>query len=129
MSALDAWIGSLEDEDFHWEGGNWSGNVPQRRSPFLPNGPRAFAQLIRKINQGEIDGKQTDWGGFVARVTRAQIIDFMAELAGTGQLRAGLNEELMAYVYRLDEHKLYALVAVEQAGDEMDLVDDPDFTL
>lgn len=31
---LDVYIGWLDDPSFSWDGGDWDGNVPVRRSPF-----------------------------------------------------------------------------------------------
>jgi hypothetical protein len=78
MSVLDVWIGRLDDPKFHWDGGDWNGNLPRRVSPFLPTHAPWYL-LVRKIRNGELDGKQVDYGGFVARVTKQQIRDFVRE--------------------------------------------------
>ena len=36
MTYYDAYVGRLDDPNFHWDGGDWNGNVPHRLSPFFP---------------------------------------------------------------------------------------------
>ena len=125
MSYCDVYIGSLEDPGFSWEGGNWEGNCPHRLSPFFPPvGPAygAFSVVIERIRQGVYDGKQVDWGGFVARVTRFEIEKLIEELYTNQQIYGPDStlphlkkqlEELKAYVRRLSTTAKYALVASE----------------
>ena len=77
---LDVYIGWLgDDETLDW-GGEWSlGNLPNPKSPFFPNGHRAFSLLVDKIEAGEFTGEKVDWGGSAAAVTKQQIISFMDE--------------------------------------------------
>jgi hypothetical protein len=70
---LDVYVGSLDDDGFAWNGGNWEGNVPLRRSPFFPDGHKAFWEVRNRITKVELDGKQMDWGRWVARVKKSQI--------------------------------------------------------
>lgn len=122
MSYLDVYIGDLNDPDFRWEGGNWSGNVPTRRSPFFPDGSELQRQVIDRIDTGIYDGKQTDWGGHVARVTKQQIQDLIEDHYGKNQWyidpspmphMLGALNEVRAFVDSLDDKKLYALVTTE----------------
>jgi hypothetical protein len=82
MTYRDVYIGDLDDPNFHWDGGNWRiGNIPRRKSPFFPSVMAVpFWSLLRKIKAGELDGKQTDWGGWVARATKKQIHEFIASV-------------------------------------------------
>lgn len=122
MSYLDVYIGDLGDPSFKWDGGNWNGNVPTRLSPFFPEGARVWRVLINQITNGAYDGKQTDFGGFVARVTKQQIEDFIAVQYSnhdwympSGPMRHMYEqfEELRQFVANLDADKKYALVAEE----------------
>src|SRR5437870_3932645 len=79
MSFLDVYIGDLEDPLFHWDGGNWNGNVPTRLSPFFPHGDRIRRVMLERIDSKAYEGKQTDWGGYVAKVTKQQINDLIEE--------------------------------------------------
>ena len=125
MPYCDVYIGSLEDPHFSWEGGDWNGNCPRRLSPFFPPvGPayHAFYIVVNRINEGIYDGKQVDWGGFVARATRFEIEKLINELytdvplygpdSSSPHLIKQL-EELKAYVRGLSTTQKYALVASE----------------
>ena len=123
MSYEDVWIGDLDDPHFSWDGANWDiANVPRRLSPFFP--PRApFSKLINAIEHGRFVGKQTDWGGWVAKATKAQIQEFIKEAYAEDETYERRDpvlghlydwmQELLAFVNALDDEKLYALVAAE----------------
>ncbi len=121
---LDAYIGWLDDPDFHWEGGDWNSNVPKRRSPFFPNGHAALAAITAAIEAGTIDGKQTDWAGFVARVTKAELTDFVKAMGVTGDRAGAMNQTILDFIATLEDKKPYGLVAVEGVGDSSELFDD-----
>jgi hypothetical protein len=123
MSFLDVYIGDLDDPTFSWDGANWEiGNVPHSTSPYFPP-PVPFGRLIDNIHEGKLVGKQTEWGGSVARARKAEIRAFIDEsysgstlYAQPTPLEADLVEQmrqLLAFVDSLDDHKQYALVAVE----------------
>jgi hypothetical protein len=117
MPFYDVYIGDLQDPTFHWEGGDWNGNVPHRLSPFFPPGylsglKDSFWALITKIETNIFDRKQTDWGGWVARISKDQLLAFIHELYGDYEQSPSL-EELRDYVTTLDPEKRYALVATE----------------
>jgi hypothetical protein len=38
--------------------------------------------LIKKISSGEFAGKQFDWGGWAAKVSKQEILDFITEIYG-----------------------------------------------
>ena len=119
---LDVYIGRLNDRSFKWNGGNWEGNVPRRRSPFFPDGDSAFWEVRNRINQGKLDGKQTDWGGWVARVKKTEIEAIIRDLhdanpwyqPGSPMPHMELRlKELRTYVAGLNDYDTYALVATE----------------
>lgn len=119
---MDVYIGCLEDKDFNWKGGNWDGNVPRRKSPFFPDGDKAFWEVRNRIGKGELDGKQTDWGGWVARAKKAEIEALICDLHDThpwyqpGSSMPHMQQrlkELRAFVAGLNDNDTYALVATE----------------
>jgi hypothetical protein len=122
MSFLDVYIGNLSDPLFHWDSGDWNGNVPTRLSPFFPEGDRVQSTVLRRIEDGTYVGKQTDWGGHVAKITKRQIKDLIEEQYSD---RAWYKDpspmphmlqalqELRSFVDSLDERKLHALIATE----------------
>jgi hypothetical protein len=122
MSFLDVYIGDLSDPSFRWDGGDWNGNVPKRLSPFFPDGHRVQGAVLKRIEDGTYVGKQTDWGGHVAKVTKQQIKDLIEEQYGDREWYKHPSpmphmlqdlEELRAFVDSLQERKLYAFVTTE----------------
>jgi hypothetical protein len=73
---------------------------------------RSILALITKIETNIFDGKRTDWGGWVARISKDQLLAFIHELYGDYEKSPSL-EELRDYVATLDPEKRYALVAAE----------------
>ena len=119
---LDVYIGFLDDLNFAWDGGDWNGNVPHRKSPFFHDGHKAFWEMLRRIEMGDLDGKQTDWGGWVARCKKSQIEAIIRDLyEGHPWYEPGSPmphmeqrlKALKAYVAQLTDDDVYALVATE----------------
>src|ERR1700674_2731718 len=78
----DVYIGKLSEgpDPLDW-GGDWNGNLPASESPlFPPHGADPFSQLITRIKDGRFSGKQVDWGGWVAKVSKAEILRYIAEI-------------------------------------------------
>src|ERR1700688_389658 len=116
MSFYEVFIGSLEDPSFHWEGGNWNGNIPHALTPDFPYGRRDFAEVLRRIEVGIYVGKQVDWGAWVAKVDKQQIERLLGDLYVTTPPAAPQVENLVKLrqaVGQLDADRQYALVAYE----------------
>lgn len=117
---LDVYIGYF-DENFQWDKIPPRGNAPKRRSPFFPYGSKQFSDLKARIQSGEYEGKQTDWGAWVARVNKQQIVEFISDMyAEDKSLDSPTNShlkiqylELLLFVETLDPENKYALAAVE----------------
>ena len=130
MTYFDMWIGDLDDPDFKWHDGNYDGNLPKRKSPMFPpaRDDYFFRDFFRWVELRRNDYKQTDWDGWVAKVTKEDILNFIDHRYKTDPrytdpqqvlYRNGkavfveqLND-LIEYVSSLDDEKLYALVAAE----------------
>lgn len=112
---LDVYIGDIADPRFSWDDGNWEGNVPRRISPFFPDGHRAYSVLVRRIGQGMYVGKQTDWGGWVAKVSKGEIQQFLLSCLNIDVAAQPRSEHaaLVEFVRSLDEDRIYALVGAE----------------
>jgi hypothetical protein len=123
------YIGDLDDPQFSWDGGDWSGNIPKGIGPdFPPNRRQDYGAFHAWVELKKCDWKQTDWGANVARVTKAEILDFiefcyrddpsymdperMLHWKGEAYLVNQLLE-VRRFVSTLDDEKLYALVACE----------------
>jgi hypothetical protein len=81
-----------------------------------------FSRLIKKISDGEIPGRQVDWGAWAAKVSKRDILDFIDEVYHDDQwysdpkLMPHLYENmqrLLAYVRSLPDDGFFALVACE----------------
>jgi len=119
MTWYDVYIG-YNDDSFSWENGNWNGNTPKNGSPRFPT-PTPFNKLIDKIQDGTYQGKQLDWGAWGAKVSKAQIVDFIIDNYHDSWHRLCLNssnnisdlKKVYDFVQKLDEDETYVLVAIE----------------
>jgi hypothetical protein len=119
---VDVYIGELSTgaDPLDW-GGDWNGNAPVRKSPFFP--PSApFYKLKEMISSGKFPGKQVDWGGWAARVSKQDILDFVAEAYRGNTYYTDPNamphlyqdmQTLMSYIHALPDDRSYALAATE----------------
>lgn len=123
MSYYSVYIGYM-DNTFDWDKGDWSGNTPNRRSPFFPPAT-PFDKVIDKIDSGEFEGKQLDWGAWGAKVNKEQIVNFIKESYGDS---SGHNwkrnqvafphlieqmDELISFINTLDDTSIYVIIASE----------------
>jgi hypothetical protein len=78
--------------------------------------------LIDRISSGRFQGKQVDWGGWVAKVKKQEILDFIAEVYRGNEWYTDPKvmphlyqnmQALMVYVRSLPEEGTFALVASE----------------
>jgi hypothetical protein len=132
MTMSDIYIGDLDDPEFRWDGGDSNGNIPARLSPYFP--PRGFhapynAHFFAWLRSNPaVEWKQTDFGGWVAKVTKRQIFEFIRFTYGTdpsytdsektlrwrGEAYLVDNlDGLTRFALALDPKKTYALVATE----------------
>lgn len=116
MTICEVYVGNLKDTGFKWEGGNWNGNIPARLSPIFPpltgNYNRTYASWLSSVG---VESRQTDFGGHVAKVTRSQILDFIASSYANEcapEERERVND-VTQFVNTLLEDQFYALVATE----------------
>lgn len=117
---LDVYIGYFDDY-FQWDNIPPEGKAPKRRSPFFPSGSKQFSELRARIESGVYEGKQTDWGSWVARVNKQQISEFIEIMYADDKSLdnptfSHLKKnylELLAFVETLDPENKYALAAVE----------------
>ena len=81
-----------------------------------------FNELVAAIDAGEVDGKQVDWAGWVARMLPAEIAAFFEKHLGSSWAEPddGLPDhmrenqiEFKRFVEGLDPNRRYALVASE----------------
>lgn len=129
MTSCAVYVGDLNDPAFDWEGGSWESNIPARMSMDFPSEREHYNGIYRRwVEEKFIDCKQTDFGGWVARVTKAQIEDYLAycydsdpsytEKRRMLEWRGKYYQvekliEIRAFLKGFDNQKLYALVATE----------------
>jgi len=112
MTFCSTYIGDLDDPSFSWEADNWSGNIPRRLGPSFPGYLEHYnAQFKRWVVEANVTWKQTDYGGWVAKVDKLQLLDFITYCYGPDP--KGKVLELIQFVNDLDDNKIYGLVAEE----------------
>ena len=114
MTYCSTYIGDLAGPSFKWNGGDWNGNIPPRISPTFPpvrmpnNYNRKFHDWVAST---KVTCKQTDYGGWVARVGKAQLLDFIQYCYGSERDEA--VNKFVDFVNSLEDAGQYALVAEE----------------
>jgi aspartate carbamoyltransferase regulatory subunit len=109
---VEVYIGDLNDPDFKWEGGDWSGNAPSRISEFFPSPSKLFDSIIIQINNNQINGKQVDWGCWVAPLYPNEIL-VIIENYEMDRKTANQARSIKRFVTNLNSNQKYALVACE----------------
>lgn len=77
---IDVYIGrldSVENGTFKWDGGDYSGNTPNRISPYFPYGYETIKQIWKIIDSGQYDGKQLDWGAWGVKMDKQSLLMFI----------------------------------------------------
>ncbi len=125
MTFYEAYIGDLKedaDEPFTLEEGDWNGHFPDRISELFPperSGESPFSRIMGLAFQKTYKGAQTDWGTWVAVVSKQDITAFLSEVYGDEPVPLHMEHlnkqlaELREFVAGLDDSKRYALVAQE----------------
>lgn len=123
------YVGDLDDPAFQWEGGDWDGNIPSAVTPnFPPPSQHYNADYFEWVGNSGVEWKKTDFSGYVARVTKPQILEFIDFCYGPdpsyrGPRRTRIRNrkphivydpnEIRDFVVSLSDAKEYALVAEE----------------
>ncbi|MEN8131087.1 MAG: hypothetical protein ABFS45_13005 [Pseudomonadota bacterium] len=118
MTYCSTYIGDLSDPEFHWDGGDWNGNIPQGIGfPFpdtlehYPTLGHYNSKFFDWVGREKVTYKQTDYGGWVARVNKAQLLNFIQFCYGSEPHEE--VDKLIDFVNTLEESDEYALVAEE----------------
>lgn len=111
MTSYVIYVGSADDPAYVRDDGDWSGNSPEMLSPNVFAGDlHSHHRLLDMIGPGQLPGKQTDWGCWVAIASKAQIIEFFDDVPFRDDTA---REEMAKFLSSLDGQKQYALVALE----------------
>ena len=117
MTDCCVYVGDLKDSKFNWEGGDWNGNVPGAITPSFPPPPNHYnADFHAWVKRTGVECKQTDFGGWVAKATKNQVLDYLRTTYSSSQdlpwVKLSLPE-VFESSEALDDHTFYALVATE----------------
>jgi len=125
MPYLEVYIGRLSgsDDPLDWGGDPSIGNTPPRIGPlFPPNLGKSFRCLVGKIKDGQLSGKQVDWGAWAATVSKREILTFVEETYRGDRSYSDPDymphlfpqmRLLLDFVHSLPDDGRFALVATE----------------
>ena len=73
-------MGDLNDPEFQWSGGDWNGNQPKAILPDFPPTRGAYNSVFHEWVEATpgLECKQTDYGCWVAKVSNAQLADYLS---------------------------------------------------
>jgi len=104
LTFYDVYIAQSDDPSYTKDDGDWSGNAPAALSPVLYDRNR-FHRICDMVAQGELPGKQTDWGCWVVIVDKKQVLDFFKDVQ--------IPRQMAEFLKSLKDSQSYALVARE----------------
>ncbi len=130
MTSRAVYLGDPADEQFEFEGGEPAGNFPGRLGPAWPLNRQGedhlqwgvYSRIVGLAMSGQFEGRQADWGCWVLRMTRGELLAFLDECYGQGPvyppewtIRGQRKEdhEIRRFVRRLDPCARHLLVALE----------------
>ncbi|MGD9417373.1 MAG: hypothetical protein Q7R22_000410 [Verrucomicrobiota bacterium JB025] len=110
MAYYHLYVGDASDTKFHWDGGDYSGNIPEVILNLGGTGLPGCIAARNLLESPKYGGRVLDWGSSGARLTKARIIEFLNEFEGP--LLAG--NPTLARIQTLEDDREYILVACEQ---------------
>jgi len=124
MTDFAVYIGRMDDPEFKWDGGDWNNNVPKAITPRFPDSSLMFSKIIRSIRNGEMPGKQTDFGGWVVPMSLGDVVQYVNSAYAPDaydpesksiyeQQNFAALKKLWEAIEKLDSETDYALVAWE----------------
>ena len=110
MSFNNLYVGDASDPKFHWEGGDYSGNIPVIILDLGGIGLMGCVEARSLLKSQKYGGRVLDWGSSGARLTKERIIEFLSEF-GQPRIASSLTAER---IKTLEEGKEHILFACEQ---------------
>ncbi len=108
MTYWDVWISDPDDPDFTWEQGEGEfDHSPEKLKgcPAIYHRAMWFT-IMERIKDGTYQGKQLDWGSWVAKVNKKQIRELCEEVGS-------VDKEFISFIESLKDDRVYALVIEE----------------
>jgi hypothetical protein len=110
MSFYNLYVGDASDPKFHWDGGDYSGNIPEIILDLGGIGLFGCIDARNLLEDAKYGGKVLDWGSSGARLTKARIIEFLNDFKGS---RSTGNPD-SSRIDALEDDREYILFACEQ---------------
>lgn len=110
MSFYNLYVGDASDPKFHWDGGDYGGNIPEIILDLGSIGLTGCVEIQNLLESLKYGGKVFDWGASGARLTKEQIVEFLNESIGSTMTRGVAH----AKVQTLEDGREYILFACEQ---------------
>jgi hypothetical protein len=110
MSLNNLYIGDASDPKFHWDGGDYSGNIPEIILDLGGIGLMGCVEARSLLESPKYGGRVLDWGSSGARLTKERIIEFLNEFDPPRIISRTAAEHIQA----LEADKEYILFACEQ---------------
>ena len=109
MSLYHLSIGDASDPKFHWDNGDYGGNIPEIILDLGSTGLFGCVDARSLLECPTYGGKILDWGSSGARLTKKRILEFLHEY--NGQLITG--NPVLSRVQALEDDREYILFAWE----------------
>ncbi len=110
MSFYDLYVGDASDPKFHWDGGDYSGKIPESVLDLGSPGLMGCVSARSLLESPKYGGRVLDWGASGARLNKGRICEFLDDFAKGNASQSLLLEKVQS----LDDGVEYILVACEQ---------------
>ena len=110
MSFYNLYVGDASDPKFHWDGGDFSGNIPKILMDLGGLGLFGCVEARNILESPKYGGRVLDWGASGARMNKAQILEFIGDYFKSEQYCVFPLERIQT----LEEDREYILFACEQ---------------
>ena len=110
MSFYNLYVGDASDPKFHWDGGDYSGNIPIIILDLGGIGLTGCVEARILLESPKYGGRVLDWGSSGARLSKSQIIEFLNEF--NGPLITG--NPVLSRLQALGDDREFILFACEQ---------------
>jgi len=114
---VKTYIGKVKSDEFDYDlKGNWNGYAPDKicvcrktecECEVFGTSP-LYWDIVGNVNRKKPNTKQTDWGCFVMKMSKADLIEMLSQ-----NIYKGKVEKLLSVAKELPDTEKYLLVALE----------------